>query len=258
MRCYEALGSRERGNVTLKHLVFTIALIHPVPTLASCSDSPTPFRDLYRLSQVQNLAKGQYETTPQWRDRLAKIFPLDQMIVARAKISDASVEYNADAQSLSIRPYTIRRGMMNSSVSDDYDTLAIGERHWPGQSYVGQNALGVSKNITVSFSDEFEIAWHRPENAFMLESFAPQKLAIAPAEAKDLQGHLTFQIEGKPAAPYVVENRTVGRPTIDDPFERFNYFRGLVIHPSCLAVIDDRSGKVFMEIDPITLRRRAK
>jgi hypothetical protein len=230
-------------------VVLALLLVLPAPAsfAASCPASrPTNLEDLAKPL----LVKGEYETTANWRARAEKFLP--QTITVMRPIGPLLTSFDADRGELIFDGGGV---FTDPDLQYGYQAIFPSQQNHTGPSYVGQNAMAVKKEISTGATERTGIFW-KPLESVVYGSYhrQPIKLAMAPKDAQGVRANLAFLIQGRPAAPYYLEQTSRSKPTIDNPQDWTTSESGLVIKPSCAEIIDRRNGKVLGVVDVLHWR----
>jgi hypothetical protein len=245
----------KRRTVSMVSALCLLSSASATADVICASFKPMTAAELDRASLIKGVDKGEYETTVEWKRRLEKVFPSNKPVIAAVRVSAYDEKYDADHQVLNISTVGMTGRSMRGST--DFDTLILGMRFWSEPGYVGQSAIGGSRDISVDHYDSFLLYWPHDVNRFS-ENTNSISLPIDPIHAKDLRAHLSVVMVGIPAAPFVYADYNRSDPTVSEPQEGHYYERGLVITPQCAALVDNRTWIPVMMLDPTNLDRRAK
>ncbi len=226
-----------------------------IQTGANAACTNVPFAEnakIDTLARTPKVEKGEYETTAAWQERMHKLFG-DEIISVASPISPNDQQFDADHQRLKISLATsigVERLMPNAQLRDIWGVLPIGIHNWTGRSYLGQNAFGAQKQISVLHTDSLNIYWYKkPYSALDLSRTADFSLVLSAEQAKDLRDNLGLMIQGPLVAPFAASWSTHSPARFDFGMEYYTFQRGLIIKPTCAAIVDRRTGKILLTLD---------
>lgn len=196
--------------------------------------------------------KGEFETTADYNNRVTKELGGPENFSQCATLWDGSGRYDADKKRMNfeVMPFTkIYYGKAETA----YSFIGV-IQNVSVDTYNGSNAFGVSKSVTrtrraqqgVAFtSKSFEAAMRAVGAKFDYEWFN-FSLPMAAEKAKAVSKDLTLAVAYTWVPSYRVTKMTYKSPTLDSPSEDFDDGEFLLGKVTRIAVIDKKSGEVFI------------
>ncbi len=206
------------------------------------------------LLKRSDLEKDQFENSIQYAQRIKKLVePLGTIVVAKS-IGNFAAKYDADAGVLVVDTTGLFDQIIDDISADHFkwcEGIPLSKTETSGEPYVGQNAFGVSRQITVSHEEDIDVVVRSKDGATI---GAKLKMKLPPIKAKAVQQNLCVVLTGIPAAPYKVDDTIDPRPTITDPTETHTHEVGLVIGQATGEIVDVSTGTVLLKFDPTMIK----
>jgi hypothetical protein len=161
-----------------------------------------------------DLSKGEFETSSNYSDRLAKMesaINSDRTIIICKSLKDETtfIKYNADDQKFEVDRYALE--------NIDYYSKEIG-------SYVSTTRMGakarVWRSIRIDYDLDFGSSYDLgPIFGCDAKMFSPLKFPIESSIAKDIRDTGYVVMLGYMHKPFYSKDEKAGKPTLDDPFD---------------------------------------
>lgn len=220
---------------------------------------PTPSpasSDLLKLLHRSDLEKSEFETEAEYDTRIQRA--IGAVTDVRAVVPITMGHYNAETETY--RLTGIELGLMFDRFMGV--NKSVGLRDWYGArlartfsdkpGYIGTNAFGVRRKVLRSDVTLYEVAFL---GGNLGEDGASVDIPLPRATAKGRLPHLKIVIAGALAAPYVIKSDSLVTPTVSFAVDGNIRHVGLVIEPSCGAVVDTSTGEMLAEFDPSKIQQ---
>jgi hypothetical protein len=204
--------------------------------------------------KVLNPAKGPYETSSDYADRVTAI--QGTALYGNTKVGSKFAfapqdsmplrgKYDADAATMSLSLFLVESSRM--MVGPNFVGTAIIERKiLDRKSYVGSNSFGRKVQVASTHYTACALAFenldtiHSPESVMRKISFE-----LSPSDAKAVEANMALLFVGSIAPPFYQEFSGYSKPTIDSPYESYGGGDTLVMKLSEIWVFDRISGRVL-------------
>lgn len=199
---------------------------------------PAKFLELFR-SKVDNLKKGEFETSEDFAKRIADksalLSPLNTIDLYAFRILNFPIKYDADLQTYLVGGQYdhLCQETYPYGESRDWVTCKIAPIRRVNDTYIGSNAYGASRTVDRTNGEDFSLAI--PKNSLMLTSVFSQhryvkdiynlqdRLAISLERARVLKDmNIAVLLVGRITDARLVKGRgTLLEPRIDSPRDIF-------------------------------------
>ncbi len=206
--------------------------------------------------------KGEFETTEQYRSRLAaggdrgllgNLYIDSQLAFAfRPDLGN----YDADAGTLQIKIDTGFRGwFLSDNKKKEYSKIETRAKHYDRGEYVGSNAYGATVTVSRSSMRQWGVAFER-DTAFdrVVASGISLKVSAATAMAMKVAPRsirLMALVVGRSVEPRIVTDYSHKEAKFDSPSEYFSSSNYVNIIPEDLLLYDANTGKVFFALSSL-------
>lgn len=213
------------------------------------------------FSKKNELKKSEYESSKEYNSRqnsfCNKALTGNLMLcdtVAFFTQKDIQYDYDADKKVL-----TVTLPLAGESI--DISSAKVATKR-----YIGSNAFGVKANVTSDELLSFAISMRRDAPPNLDENGIPKlkpalyydeiyrqprylyfKLSMSPSEAMEMNLHGGIVVIGKLYSPYIDNYELHSKPTIDKPKEIINRYNYVVINPSEIWIVNEKSGKIYIK-----------
>ncbi len=201
------------------------------------------------------LRKSQFETTPDYENRIEKI--VSSLPGAGQRLTflmrDIKVSYDADASAFKLTadvesPYPDSAYVAGDWTSP-YGRFTSFYLTWKNRtigSAVGQNAFGVKRHFKVTTYTSLHLAVPSETVSKITRGLL---LPAAPSSARVMYAGLRLALTGHLIPPYGAEETSVDTATITEPEEAHYFKYYLYFEPDTAVVYDIRTGEVYGAID---------
>lgn len=206
--------------------------------------APLSTQTLAKLSKLP--AKGETETTVEFRTRLATLVP-DRFAVSFPV--NTLAEYNADQAALHLPPSAVILPdvmMRGTDYSSYYEGVTLTSSRRTTGRYVGQNAFGATASVDRERLNEFALVW--PDDH--VSTVEPTEELVIPVQRDQLAGFrklLSVLILADLVDPLLYASEDFSGATIDAPTDLMIQKRALVSRPICSAVYNRATGQIYGE-----------
>jgi hypothetical protein len=193
--------------------------------------------------------KSEFETTAQYTARISAFRDKDFQYVFVMGSDDEQFEYNADERMLTSSWVTFGERMPEVEGLPGQNVLLIRQDVTGTTHYVGVNAFGVQKNVTVRSVDEYNLILVDRNGIFKQDPTygydeAPIRLPMNADQARDLKPNLRIAIVCTVTSPRVYETWEEDKATLTIPLETYTHTRFIAIRPDQVWVFDSRTGRI--------------
>lgn len=247
----------------------TTSAVPAVPPVPAPDSRCSPDRTASAVTVEQALrnvravpAKGEFETTAAYQDRLRGLVNLPEDLAIIVPIPEFIPKYDADRQRLTVSYITGGRvlpadsnfGIGGANGSFNYIVAQTSPSRTTG-TYIGQNAFGRSATVVRT-----EVTVHGlsvPNVSTMGWPSGPGRseitLNLDPDAARVAKSNLAVLFVGAPRPPYLLTGMKVVTPTVQRPLHETTNVRALSMDPVCAVLVNRATREV---IRPMPLSNR--
>lgn len=212
--------------------------------------------DLWGLmvERKKTMKQGEYETTPAWETRIAKLNaqPLTGTVRATSilafKLRQTETSYSADSEALTITAKTADQiyDSMNKQGLSSFDSFLWGYSNQKSGSYIGANAFGVKRRVRVEKEMNYYLIF---KSGIIGEAKMLTIQEVKPEKARAIRPHLRVLLVGVLTDPYIGGDKDETAATIDDPVKTstFNFYA--YFKPMAFWFYNFETGEVYYRAD---------
>ncbi|MFZ3121943.1 MAG: hypothetical protein WA104_01040 [Thermodesulfovibrionales bacterium] len=208
--------------------------------------------ETYNLLKLKASKKGEYETTEEYKKRIAQI---NSENIYAFKIEDSrSVQqtYYADSQLLRIEIET-RPVDASADFYNKRESFIVKEKRLTERSYIGTNAFGVSVRIREIQSLQYGLALVNGKGEFLNgngHEIYQLGINISPDKAKFLKEKLAFLIICKinsQYGPIVFDGLDYSEPTLSNPIKLVYKINYLNVKALEIWAYNEQTGEIYLK-----------
>jgi hypothetical protein len=195
--------------------------------------------------------KSEFETTEQYEARLLQFASASKqdfvfLLGVGSDNGDAvSFEYDADSQTMTANMWGVLPWLRHGGPSAKRPQLQVEvkDRLVGSRQYVGSNAYGVKRIVSVREHDKFGLALNGDG---VLSGRGPRfSWPMTIEEAKAAKPFLRAAVRCVQYAPTIYKDEGHAEPTIDSPYEFITHYYFLPVLVEQVWIFDVRSGKIL-------------
>lgn len=227
-----------------------------VEACAATKASP-PQNTIIAILERHDLAKSDYETSQAYEDRLSKMMGGISEVTFVTPVPAQTGKYDADTETFTLEKselsgYFSEMFLLDGkSGTETYLGEDLATTRVPLRSFVGENAFGVKRNITVTQVTIYGVVFRQQGDTGDTSDVV---FSVPRAKAKEMRAGLKFVVSGKLASPFTVADADYATATVQSPHEAEVRRRAFVIEPQCAAIVDGATGHVLAKFDPTLLQ----
>ncbi len=196
--------------------------------------------------------KGEFETTEEFDKKVEALlranstdlrFELPSASLELESLDEERLTYDADSQTVTVRLRPSSIILYDDYSIPSFQSFKIKSRTTRKSTYLGMNAFGVMKTITLIERDDFGIALSRASRVTDKPWVAME--GVTPAIARALKPSLRVCLKGKLADSHVYRDSDHTDPTISSPYKVKSRKFYLLFDLEEIQLIDSRNGRVL-------------
>ncbi len=209
--------------------------------------------------------KNEFETTPQFRERMKQLAGapffggLSRTSIYAFAVETTAMDYDADRESLMVKVGIDKDMLPARAFHDGYMSIFSWGKTFPGSSYLGTNAFGVTTPLEVSTSVLYYIAFRHSvvpvqSHGFVFRGYRTVlrdyifRIHVASSEARDAKEKLAVVAICRLVPPFTDDFERKEKPTITSPKEddwRYSYVSVDILD---LWLYDIATGRILQKL----------